>query len=349
MKKNSKKFRHIVRAICGLAVICVVCTGAVYDATGVGLTITEVNEFENTIKEKSVRTHQADVNGILLENNIELGIYDKMNLSGTNTVEKGDEIIIRRGKGITVDCDGTLMSTSTTHPTVGEALAENGFFLEEGDYSTPSADTLITDGMNITITRIDTTAEVREETVPFETIYKNDSSIYEGNQKISVKGVNGVIRISENVVYENGAEISRTEISRETVTEKVDQVVLKGTKKKTAAKSTTSAKTKSASVSGSSLNYKKQLSMTATAYSAFKKGGGYGVTASGMTARYGVVAVDPRVIPLGTKLYIEGYGYAVAADTGGAIKGNKIDLCFEKSNSELMAFGRKTVQVYILE
>lgn len=89
--------------------------------------------------------------------------------------------------------------------------------------------------------------------------------------------------------------------------------------------------------------------MTATAYSAFNKNGGYGKTASGMTAGFGVAAVDPRVIPLGTKLYIEGYGYAIAADTGGAIKGNKIDLCFEKSNSELMAFGRKTMTVYILE
>ena len=89
--------------------------------------------------------------------------------------------------------------------------------------------------------------------------------------------------------------------------------------------------------------------MTATAYSAFKKGGGYGTTASGRQARYGVVAVDPKVIPLGTNLYVEGYGYAVAADTGGAIKGNKIDLCFEKSNSELMKFGRQTVTVYILD
>ena len=88
--------------------------------------------------------------------------------------------------------------------------------------------------------------------------------------------------------------------------------------------------------------------MTATAYSAFKKGGGYGITASGRTAKYGVVAVDPKVIPLGTNLYVEGYGYAIAADTGGAIKGNKIDLCFEKPNSELMAFGRQTVTVYIL-
>ena len=68
----------------------------------------------------------------------------------------------------------------------------------------------------------------------------------------------------------------------------------------------------------------------------------------GTRLRYGVVAVDPRVIPLGTKLYIEGYGYAVAEDTGGAIKGNRIDLCYtDRAKAE--AFGRRNVKVYILK
>ena len=76
-------------------------------------------------------------------------------------------------------------------------------------------------------------------------------------------------------------------------------------------------------------------------------GGGAGITASGMVAQYGVVAVDPDVIPLGTRLYIPGYGEAIAADTGGAIIGNKIDLCME-SYSEAMQFGRRDVTVYVL-
>ena len=81
--------------------------------------------------------------------------------------------------------------------------------------------------------------------------------------------------------------------------------------------------------------------MEATAYS------GGGTTASGMAAAVGRVAVDPRVIPLGTRLYIEGYGYAVAADTGGAIKGNRIDLFFE-TYDEAISFGRRKVTVYVL-
>ena len=81
---------------------------------------------------------------------------------------------------------------------------------------------------------------------------------------------------------------------------------------------------------------------------------GYGITASGKTARPGTVAVDTRVIPLGTKLYVESldatsdYGFAIAEDTGGAIKGNRIDL-FYHSNADAMRFGRRNVKVYILD
>ena len=95
------------------------------------------------------------------------------------------------------------------------------------------------------------------------------------------------------------------------------------------------------------INYTNVMSMEATAYLP-TDGSGAGVTATGVRATYGVVAVDPRIIPLGSKVYIPGYGVALAADTGGAIKGYKIDLCME-SYSECMRFGRRNVTVYVLE
>lgn len=93
--------------------------------------------------------------------------------------------------------------------------------------------------------------------------------------------------------------------------------------------------------------YTDTIEMEASAYLP-GDGNGDGVTAMGIPATYGVAAVDPRVIPLGTRLYIEGYGEAIAADTGGAIRGSKIDLCME-SYSEAMRFGRRDVTVYILK
>lgn len=94
----------------------------------------------------------------------------------------------------------------------------------------------------------------------------------------------------------------------------------------------------------------KTLTMSATAYTAYCAGCS-GVTANGTDLRANpglkVVAVDPSIIPLGTKVWVEGYGTAIAADTGGAIKGNKIDV-FIPTEEGALAWGRKTVTVKIL-
>jgi 3D (Asp-Asp-Asp) domain-containing protein len=87
------------------------------------------------------------------------------------------------------------------------------------------------------------------------------------------------------------------------------------------------------------------LTLVATAYTALSAGSSS--TASGRRALRGVVAVDPHLIPLGTRLYIPGYGRAVAGDTGGAIYGHRIDLCMN-SQREALSFGRQTIKVYVL-
>ena len=99
-------------------------------------------------------------------------------------------------------------------------------------------------------------------------------------------------------------------------------------------------------------NYREVRSMEATAYypgpECTGKWAAYGLTFTGKKAGYGIVAVDPTVIPLGSKLYVVGYGYAEAEDIGGLIKGNIIDLCFE-TYQEALNYGRQRVKVYILE
>jgi 3D (Asp-Asp-Asp) domain-containing protein len=92
--------------------------------------------------------------------------------------------------------------------------------------------------------------------------------------------------------------------------------------------------------------YKVVHEMEATAYLP-TDGDGLGITATGIRATHGVVAVDPKVIPLGSRVFIPGYGFAIAADTGGAIKGKKIDLCMEDYD-QAIRFGRRSVQVYVL-
>ena len=98
---------------------------------------------------------------------------------------------------------------------------------------------------------------------------------------------------------------------------------------------------------GESMSYDYAIDMEATAYLP-TDGSGEGITAMGIPATYGIVAVDPNVIPLGSRVYIPGYGEALAADTGGAIYGNRIDLCME-SYWEAMDFGRRYVTVFVLK
>ena len=100
-------------------------------------------------------------------------------------------------------------------------------------------------------------------------------------------------------------------------------------------------------ISGNDFGYSSVMSMEASAYLP-TDGNGSCMTATGIPATYGVAAVDPSIIPLGTRLYIPGYGEAIAADTGGAIRGYMIDLCME-SYSEAMSFGRRNVTVYVLD
>ena len=95
------------------------------------------------------------------------------------------------------------------------------------------------------------------------------------------------------------------------------------------------------------MRYKSMMVMEASAYLP-TDGGGAGITATGVRAGHGIAAVDPDVIPLGTRLYIPGYGVAVAADTGGMIEGDMIDLCMEDYGSAI-EFGRRDVKVYVLD
>lgn len=94
------------------------------------------------------------------------------------------------------------------------------------------------------------------------------------------------------------------------------------------------------------LAYAYVLEMEASAYLP-SDGGGDGITASGLPATHGIVAVDPDIIPLGTKVFVPGYGIAIAADTGGMIEGHMIDLCME-DYGDAIQFGRRDIEVYIL-
>lgn len=177
-----------------------------------------------------------------------------------------------------------------------------------------------------------TKIETRTVEVPIEVQYERVDTLPKGEEKVLQEGTVGLDEVEEEIHYKQGDVIDTKELQRKTITPMQPKVVQVGTRE--------------VEVSRSYDRVREVITMEATAYLP-TDGGGDGITATGIRARHGVVAVDPNVIPLGTRVYIPGYGEAIAADTGGDIVGNRIDVVLEDYGSA-MQFGRRTVDVYIL-
>lgn len=249
-----------------------------------------------------------------------------------------------------------IATISTRKATVGEFLAENNIIVGQYDVVSAESDAKIDADMTVTVERLDVVEERVETPIPFETVEKEDNTLYVGTNKILTAGTDGVKETVYKVVRQGDAEISRQVVSETVIKEPVNAVKGIGTKPIPApakkAESTTSNQTKT-----KDFTYSRKIEVTATAYDTSPgENGGYSRTAYGLKPQYGVVAVDPKVIPLGTKLYIESsdggkswtYGYCIAGDTGGAIKGNRVDLCYN-TQRECVNFGRRSATVYILD
>jgi 3D (Asp-Asp-Asp) domain-containing protein len=170
--------------------------------------------------------------------------------------------------------------------------------------------------------------ELRE--IPYEVLYRFDRALGPGRMEKVQFGVNGFVKSTFQYTKRNGKLVEPKLIDKEVV-DAVPAVFAIGE----AGWETTRG----------SFERVKILTMQSSGYTRFEN---TNRTAMGLPAKYGVVAVDKRVIKLGTRLYVEGYGYAIAGDTGGAIKGTRIDLCFDEYNQALR-WGRRTVRVHILK
>ncbi len=178
---------------------------------------------------------------------------------------------------------------------------------------------------------------VRLSAIPYRRVMRMSESVPAGDLEVSKQGVPGILEKIFQVTYKDSTPVNYRLIASHVIKPSVDEVTEAG------------IRTREAAALPSRSGYydrARELEMVATGYSP-SEGPGRGICATGMRAGYGVVAVDPRVIPLGSRLYIRGYGYAVAGDTGGAIKHNRIDLG-NSSYSEAEQVGRRRVEVTIL-
>lgn len=248
-----------------------------------------------------------------------------------------------------IDNNGVVKTYKTSCKTVKELLSDLKIKVDDDDIVIPDLDTELKSEGKISIIKVDVKVIEKEVEAPFKTIKKKNKELTHKQSKILIQGVNGKNKVKCKEYYAGDKLIKEEVIHVETLVKPIDQVFEEGTKDVF-------------TNDRGDFTARKAIKMVATAYEAGprstgKRPGdkGYGITASGARAKRGTVAVDPRVIPLGTKLYVKSltpgvpdYGFAIAQDTGGAIKGNKIDL-FMDTVWECLQFGRRPVMVYILK
>ncbi|MEE0945179.1 MAG: 3D domain-containing protein [Clostridia bacterium] len=338
--KNTRK--RTILLVLVVSMLSTVLMGAMYDSQRKSVNIMVFDDFSGVNMVETVSTRQSTVEGLLKEQNMVLTEKDSVTPALDEAISDRCNVIIRKGRSINLEYDGMYVTAATTSKKVSDFLSLAGIEVNPADIVTPSLDSNLKEGDTIKIVRVTKEDSVTTERIPFSEVKVEDNNLYVGETAIRQEGADGVKEVITSTVYHDGVMVSDKEITEKVITPATDKIIAVGTKPKVN--------------THKGFTYKRKITVNASAYEPYNCGGdGRGITASGIKAQFGVVAVDPRVIPLGTKLYIEStddgaswtYGYAIAADTGGAIKGNKIDLCYN-TRGECIQFGRRSANVYVL-
>lgn len=279
---------------------------------------------------KSRVVFAGTVEDVLEKNDIKLGKQDKVQPGIDAAVKKDMRIVVTRAFKVKVLADGQVKSIYTTPVSVKKAVELAGFKMGEKDMVKTLAADKVSPNQEIELIRVTEQELTIEEPVPFGVERVDDPTLEKGLTKTVKAGKNGVARNKVRITFYNGQEGKREVIGTEVMVPPENKVLAMGS-------------ITAVSRGGDRMNFREAKFMQATAYTYT----GYR-TATGLNPAVGLVAVDPTVIPMGTRLYIEGYGYARAADTGGAVKGNKIDL-FMEEYAQCVNWGRRMVKVYMLE
>lgn len=314
-------------------------------------------------------TYATDPAAVLDEVGLKLGADD------TFTTEPGlgvSEITVQRKQQITIKHGGNMLNVISYGETVESLLERLSLILTKEDVVSVPLNSQTFDELNITISRSVQAEESYIAVIPYETTYCYDPTLAEGEEKVLTPGVDGQLLCTANVVYMDGEELSRTVLSEDVITQPVNAVVAVGTYVEQAPPATQPpVATQPSPVvkpeftgqpiigdgyiitpEGERLTYTHVDTFKATAYNNLDPGcTEYNYI--GTLCRVGAIAVDPTIIPYGTRMFIvtkDGkyvYGIATAEDCGSAIKGKRLDLYFE-TQDECFRFGIRDCKVYFL-
>ncbi|HMM06592.1 MAG TPA: 3D domain-containing protein [Clostridiales bacterium] len=296
--------------------------------------------------DKVVRTYTNTVEEFLEEQEVNLDDVASVGVALDSKIYDGQKVSVEVTNNYKVLVDGQTLKISMAAKNVGDVLNEANITLGEHDIVEPKVSAAATTDLVIDIHRVTIEEEIRETELAYSVETQKDSTMFSGEKMVLQRGQAGLQADTYLVTYRDGEYYSEELVNSE-VTEPVTEIVAVGTVVVASLNSddedSENESTASNQVAPNGMSYAKVLTCKATAYHEPEGS----LTKSGTLSRVGAIAVDPSVIPLGTKLYVEGYGYCVAEDTGGLIKGNRIDVYLD-SEEECINWGVKSVTVYIL-
>ena len=271
----------------------------------------------------------------LEDEDIDVTNKDRLSLPESQILSEGDELTITRAIPVTVYIDGVPKLVYTTDKTAGSLLASLSRTMGlELSLSNGNADLALERDAVLVAATTTTVSTTSTEAIPYETQIIETAELERCIEVIAQGGVDGEKQVTVTQTIQGG-QVVKEEVTEVITRQPVPAIIKTGNQAPTVM------------VNGQALAYKTALDVKATAYTPYDAGC-TGITSTGTRAGYGTLAVDPRVIPYGSRVYVPGYGVCVASDCGGAIKGNRIDVCYE-SLSEAYAWGVQNLTIYILE
>ncbi|MDN5346530.1 MAG: hypothetical protein PWP65_94 [Clostridia bacterium] len=281
--------------------------------------------------EVRVSTFARDVAALLAEKAIDLQPEDRVEPSLATPLRSGMKVVVSHAVPVTVRVDGREITVKVVLPVkVREALAVAGVAVGPDDRVEPALDTVLEAGTEIKVTRVTTKEVSVEQELPYRVVRREDPELEKGISRTIQKGRKGLALQIYRVIYEDGQEVKREFVEEKILKEPVPEIVAAGI-------------LTTASRGGQTFHFERSFWAIVTAY--YEPNG---ITATGTRPKVGTIAVDPAVVPLGSRLYVEGYGFGVAQDVGSAIKGNRIDVYLE-SEEAAWRWGVKRVKVYVLD
>jgi uncharacterized protein YabE (DUF348 family)/3D (Asp-Asp-Asp) domain-containing protein len=286
----------------------------------------------------TVLTPAQKVGDVLFAEGIYIYAADQVTPPFETPVRSGMSISVSRAKPLTVVADGLTLHTRTQATTVAEVLAEEGIGHQEKDYSIPALMSPIAAGITIQVVRVREEYITRTESIPFATEYRPNENLELDQKLVATHGKPGERKRSTKIVYENGKEVRRGQDSEWVSTEPVTQIIEYGTK----------VVIRTMDTPHGPIEYWRAIFLRTSYYTPSKSGTEpdapwFGITITGKRATKGVIGIDPNVIRYHTQMYVPGYGFGAAEDTGNLAIGRVIDLCYDDDDPQQGAFGWQTI------